>query len=329
MKIIEQSSENIDRNIDTAKLIEVCGRTCYKSEDKITDTSADVFVKGIAKRKHFSVLEHGTLVLKMPWPVFLDFKLFDHEAVKFLNMTGERQPSGRNIISGNLMAWFNCMKAMDTWDDNDHRMPHWYIAIMFKLWKCCQPAFEAFFGYSAKYRSYDSIVAGIFVVEESDMTASEKFLHAFRTVRFITNRGATHELVRHRPTSPSQESTRYVGYGGAEMQFIKPVWWNDKNLKLIPDEELTHRTFTEDELSTPEFHFLKGLSDTEFTYNQLLNDGWRPEQAREELPNALKTEIVVTANLKEWAHIFKMRTAKAAHPQIRALMIDCQKKMEV
>lgn len=132
--------------------------------------------------------------------------------------------------------------------------------------------------------------------------------HASASVLFITNRGVTHELVRHRIASFSQESTRYVKYDG-EMEFIRPVW-----MPLIPINE-----------DSPERIWLEAMQSAERGYQRLLDLGWRPEHAREVLPNSLKTEIVVTANLREWKHIFTLRTSKAAHPQIRALMIDCLK----
>lgn len=120
-------------------------------------------------------------------------------------------------------------------------------------------------------------------------------------VKFVTNRGVTHELVRHRLCSFAQESTRYVKYG-KNMKFIKPVWWEDS----------THITQT---------NFRDSLYFSSKYYCDLIDEGWAPQQAREVLPNALKTEIVVNANVREWRHIFTLRCAKAAHPQMRALMI--------
>jgi len=129
--------------------------------------------------------------------------------------------------------------------------------------------------------------------------------HVSASVRIITNRGVTHELVRHRLASFSQESTRYCNYGGKEMEFIRPVWWNS-----MPEDGLGQKIFIE------------ACEEDEYHYKQFIGCGWRPEQAREVLPNALKTEIVMTANLREWRHVFKLRTSKAAHPQMRALMLD-------
>ena len=127
--------------------------------------------------------------------------------------------------------------------------------------------------------------------------------HAGASVRFITNRGVTHELVRHRLCAFSQESTRYVRYDG-NMEFIQPVANTRADSYLV---------------------FKQSCEAAERAYQNLLSLGWRPEQAREVLPNALKTEIVVTTNLREWRHIFKLRTSKKAHPQIRALMLSCLK----
>lgn len=131
--------------------------------------------------------------------------------------------------------------------------------------------------------------------------------HVNITVRFITNRGVTHELVRHRLAAYSQESTRYCNYGGDDIVYITPVWWNDTS----PKQQQT---------------FISQLEHAELTYKELLRAGWSPQQAREVLPNALKTEIVVTANVREWRHILTLRCSKAAHPQIRELMLpllDC------
>ena len=135
--------------------------------------------------------------------------------------------------------------------------------------------------------------------------------HGIVTVRFITNRGVTHELVRHRLSSFSQESTRYVDYQN-EMEFIKPVWWDD------PDtNDYSRDTWKE------------SMMDAEHSYNSLREKGWRPEQAREVLPNSLKTEIVMTANLREWRHVFNLRCSNKAHPQIRELMRPCLKDFQL
>ena len=159
------------------------------------------------------------------------------------------------------------------------------------------------------YKSEDKIDLGSakkfvqMIVKRGHETVIE---HVNASVKFITNRGVTHELVRHRLCSFSQESTRYVCYDG-QMEFIRPVWWIENSA---------------DEFNAQD-DWQKAMEEAEHFYNLLLHKGWRPEQAREVLPNSLKTEIVTTANLREWRHIFKLRTSKAAHPQIRDLMKSC------
>ncbi len=131
--------------------------------------------------------------------------------------------------------------------------------------------------------------------------------HEKITVRFICDRGVTHELVRHRLASYSQESTRYCNYSndrfGNELTFIKPCFWN-----------------LDDENDKKKFEIWKdSIAFIEKQYNTLIKEGAKPEEARSILPNSLKTEIVVTMNLREWRHFFKLRTAAAAHPQIREI----------
>ena len=143
------------------------------------------------------------------------------------------------------------------------------------------------------------------------------------TVKFITNRGVTHEIVRHRPCSFAQESTRYVKYGSDHMEFIQPVWLEDITGSYGTDEmlDVLLGSLKENE-DTAKNLFITSCFASSNAYEGLMKNGWRPEQAREVLPNALKTEIAVKANVRQWLHMFKLRTSKAAHPQIRALMIE-------
>lgn len=143
--------------------------------------------------------------------------------------------------------------------------------------------------------------------------------HEKVTVRFICDRGVTHELVRHRIASYSQESTRYCNYAqdkfGSELTFIKPCFWEEGK----DDDKIALWT--------------KTMETVEKTYNEMIALGARPEEARSILPNSLKTEIVVTMNMREWRHYFKLRTSAAAHPQIReiscALLAEFKEKLPV
>lgn len=281
MKIIEQSHEIINRNQDPLKLIEICARTCYKSEDKITDTSARSMVKMLLNKKHLSTIEHATVALKVPITLYNRVKRLDDGFLKFTKNTQK----SRYIISGNYRAFYEFFgKYKYDYDD---------IRYLESFLHCnCPEIFEK-----------DESIQRIFYIDEiheSEMTTEEKKVHAYRTVKFITSRSVTHELVRHRPCSFSQESQRYVRYDG-NMEFIKPVW-----------------------LKGEQRYFIWACENAEESYYDLLNVGWKPEQAREVLPNSTKTEIIVTCNLTEWLHIFKLRTSKQAHPQIKSLMQGCQ-----
>jgi thymidylate synthase (FAD) len=132
--------------------------------------------------------------------------------------------------------------------------------------------------------------------------------HASITVLFVMDRGVSHEIVRHRLCAFSQESTRYCNYGkSGEVTFIRPIWWGSD-----PDQSLIdlYRWNT----------WYRAMELAEFAYLELLRYGAKPEQARSVLPNSLKTEIVVTANLRQWRHILEQRTAPQAHPQMRQVI---------
>lgn len=127
--------------------------------------------------------------------------------------------------------------------------------------------------------------------------------HGVATMKFITDRGITHELVRHRIASFSQESTRYVNYtkgnhGKGDIQFVLPLDLNAEQRAL----------------------FLEAYESDQNYYNRAIGMGCTPQQARDLLPTGLKTEIVMTANFREWKHVFDLRTAPAAHPKMRVLM---------
>lgn len=131
--------------------------------------------------------------------------------------------------------------------------------------------------------------------------------HEKITVRFICNRGISHELVRHRIAAYTQESTRYCNYSG-KIQFIKPLFFKE---------------------GTPAFKlWYQSCQQAAENYEKLVKMGKRPEEAREVLTHSLKTEIVTTYNIRQWRHVFEMRCQKAAHPQIRELMVPLLKEFQ-
>ena len=162
------------------------------------------------------------------------------------------------------------------------------------------------------YKSEGAIgqeTAGPFVAKICNVFKHESVIeHSILTVKFICDRGVTHEMVRHRLAAYSQESTRYCNYSkdkfGKEITVIKPLFF--------------------DEGSKAFSLWKKGCEDAEIAYFSLIELGCSAQEARSVLPNSLKTEIVITANWREWRHILKLRCSDKAHPQIREVMIPLQ-----
>ncbi len=131
--------------------------------------------------------------------------------------------------------------------------------------------------------------------------------HSFLSIRFICDRGVSHELVRHRLASFAQESTRYCNYSqdkfGNELTFIKPLFWDKDSFEYT--------------------RWLNVCKTAEDEYFRLLSQpGVTPQEARAVLPNSIKTEVVMSTNYREWRHFFKLRAARAtgpAHPQMEEI----------
>lgn len=161
-------------------------------------------------------------------------------------------------------------------------------------------------GIRTAYKSEDRIEEGSdrkIIGHVKSLKHESTLEHGVITVKFITDRGVTHELVRHRICSFTQESTRYCNYGkgkfGSEITVIEPFFYKN----------------------TPHYAiWADACQYAENTYLKMLQNGAKPQEARSILPNSLKTEIVVTANVREWRTIIGLRTSKEAHPQIRQIM---------
>jgi len=163
------------------------------------------------------------------------------------------------------------------------------------------------------YKSEDLITpesAPRFVKMLKDRNHESVLEHTILSVRFVTDRGVSHELVRHRLASFTQESTRFCNYSkdkfGSELTFIRPVWADEFQIRSMTGAF---------------FIWYQAVREAENFYFDLLHKDWTPQQARTVLPNSLKTEIVITTNWREWKHILQLRAiSKAAHPQMRDLM---------
>ena len=181
------------------------------------------------------------------------------------------------------------------------------------------------------YKSQDKIAKGTastFVggIVKRDHTAMIEF--ADLTVRFVTQRAVSHEMVRMRLCSFAQESQRYVSYGtdkeNQQITVIRPHWCDPS---LIPEEVSAQYNY--DPLDGgKEFLWLLACRNAEVSYRALLKRGVLPQDARDVLPNSTRTEIVVKANLREWRHIFQLRAVeKAAHPEYRRVCVPLYLQM--
>ena len=277
MKIIKPSVEffgALPTDYENAlRFIEKAGRTCYKSEDKITDDSAEKFVKKLINAKpypHLAMIEHSNFVIKNSlnyWPI-------NHDINKFLK---DLYYKDCWYIGGNLRAWFEHCKQTGFTSE-------------------CEPF------YAAYGELFNLQMPDCFEMKWETCPHDEipKELHRY-SAKFICDRGVSHELVRHRPCSFAQESTRYVNYCGKDMEFVEPAGYENWSL----DAKTT---------------FAASCEYAEFSYGQMINYSLKPQQARAVLPNALKTEIVVTADAAEWQHIKNLRTASGAHPDMQRVM---------
>ena len=159
--------------------------------------------------------------------------------------------------------------------------------------------------YKTEHKIFENKISESFIrgkIERGHLSVVE---HSMVTVKFVVDRGVSHEIVRHRLASYSQESTRYCNYAndrfGEEITVIKPCFWevNSGEYKL----------------------WYSAMSEAENNYFMLFYSGATPQEARSVLPNSLKTELIMTANFREWRHFFSLRTSKATHPQMREVTI--------
>ena len=293
MKLIKPSFEIMQYDSNPLKQIELVARNCYKSEDKITDNSAEVFVKKLYDRGHHAMLEFYPLY-------FLCDYDYANTLLKINNLPD---------INGDLMIY---NKVSEPFTQVSCNLRTVIMISKYNGWLAgavadTYPSLKSFFTV-IRYNYPANSNPCVLVPSER----VEDFLK-YLTVRIICDRGVTHELVRHRKCSFAQESTRYCNYGKGDVTFIIPEWLESYN----ESQEVPH----------PYLVWYDSMQDSEIAYKQLLDEGWSPQQARSILPNSLKTEIIIQAKLSEWKHIFEQRCAKGAHPQMREVMIPLQEEV--
>ena len=289
MKLIKPSFEILEQgfSIDAIyKHIELCGRTCYKSVDKITEDSAKPFVNRMINSKHYAMLEHGTVYLKIPYNML---HRMTHPGLcsKYINNPYTR--------CSELQEYVDCLGCF-----NQTIMD--YLLVTTNLRVIIENGWE----------------------KDLEYICEPYLNHVKRyTVRFICNRQVSHEFVRHRAFSFAQESTRYCNYTkdkfDGELTFIQPCWINEE---YVPEKYNYSKQFV---------MLTEMLENVESTYNFMINSGWKPQQAATVLPNALKTELIMTGFADEtgWKHFFDLRakgTTGAPHPQAKELAESLMKE---
>lgn len=293
MKLIQQSFEILEQTdfslIGIKKFIERCGRVCYKSEDRITDTSYEKFVNMLVKRDHARPLEFGTVHLKMILP---DFKEFIHSLL--------------------IIGMFN-----NIWIKYAYKGDIVYI--------------------TTNYRYYLDIIKYFPNVKEYFTEEDNEYYPKRYTVHFITSRGIMDEFRTHVGLSHLAESTRFCSYNkdkfGNEITFIIPNWIKLKYDYVSTDnvgnneiyvDGVEQDWYNEEDETTKEF--LYSIQDAENTYINLLRKGCTPQQAREVLPLAVKSELISCGFEDVWNNFFYRRCAKDAHPMAREIATKVRDK---
>ena len=294
MKIIRAGFELLPRNEERGNLnvIELAGRTCYKSEDKIAEGSSEKFAKGIMAHGHEAMMEHGDMIFQVDDPHIIDNVSEGLQMLKdrglgcpMLEMT-RRNGKRRCIVSGNIRAWRELFATSS--------LAGAYFIGHF------DPLYVKGFKFFDEDVPPDERVHQIRYADLKDY--GEKLAHHRETVRFTIDRGISHEFVRHRVFSFAQESTRYCNYSkgkfGSELTFIEPCYLGE---------------------GTKAYEFWeRACVLAEDKYFELLEYGLQPQEARAVLPNSVKTELVMTGNLRAWMHFFNLRARQLsgkAHPQ--------------
>ena len=311
MKLIEPSVQLIKQEgllEGMYKHIELCGRTCYKSEDKITENSAEEFVKRMIASNHTAMLEHGT--------VYLTLSICPTNRNKIVHFSWYYDNAEANFYE--VFSYVQSIFMFNPYTKvNIHTIEHTGVTTMYittNLRVILENKFED--------------IMNEFITEPT-------IYHTPRiTLKFTTNIGVTREGNRMRANSIAEESTRYCDYSKDKfdnsIKFTLPTWINPNETEILAcrDAETESRLYSNiiENIDGEEYNwnaidwYLYALSTSAFAYKQLRKLGWSPQQAREVLPLATKSDVVYTAFPHQWRHFFDLRmfgTTGAPHPNMK------------
>lgn len=302
MKLIKQSFEILEQKDFTLKgikqFIERCGRVCYKSEDRITDTSYEKFVGMLESRDHSRPLEFGTVHLKMPYGIF-------------------------NYIAGLCISrgFWNSYWIKHNIDFNPHKdfsNKDVYITTNYRYYKALRTL-----------NSLCHIDVEKFLDENDNSLYPKRY-----TVHMILSRGVMDEFRTHVGLSHLAESTRYCNYSkdkfDNELTFILPTWlkWREGRIITCEDNVDHDRYVAEVDDDGTLRDFLSSMLHAEKRYLSLIDKGWKPQQAREVLPLSVKSELISCGFADAWSNFFYRRCANDAHPMAREIAVPLQEKFK-
>lgn len=318
------------------KKIERIARICYKSEDRITEGSDFQMIKSLVSRKHMAMMEHADVCIEVDAATYdfmetmqglitkhirkndkeskrcyLRFSKYFIESEKLNNNAHVYAPA-RRLISGNMRAWAETFEELEQMDS---LMPEICTAVVDAAGGNTGALYQ-FYGHGSdmSHQEFfkDKKIEVNIVNDFSLLSKEERMLHETLTILFTCDRGITHELVRMRECSFAQESTRYCNYGiqakhNGEIMVINPCFFEDGTEAYYEWEQ--------------------AMIDAEKHYLRLTRDLKVPaQQARSVLPHSTKVDIAMTANLREWKHIFELRACDSTgpcHPQMSEIMRPC------
>lgn len=345
MRIINASYQIIDEP-NVTKKIERVARVCYKSEDKIGEGTDLKMVKSLIARQHTAMLEHAHVALVVTRADYNYIKQVmqtmqeqchdDSEPKKCYlrttyhstyeannNFEGIISSGQRYVVSGNIRAWHDYFNFAVTYG----------YGIQKSVFETVNTAVNNIFDHFAsgvgvadgcKYFFKDEESNVRLVTDYSKLSNAERMVHETLSVLFTVDRGVTHEMVRHRDCSFAQESTRYCNYSldkyDEEITVIEPCFFAKPDGITLPPEDWAEKYGA----------WKRACEEGEHSYFRLLDAKATPQQARDVLPTSTKADIVMTAPLYEWKHIFNLRACDStgpAHPQIKEVMIPCLKEV--
>lgn len=303
MKIVEPLAREIyDSN--PMKHIEVIGRICYKSEDKITATSAAPFIKRLADNKHGAMLEHFIFIVRMPFGIGYPLMAISPQYIECTS-----RADGTIVVSGSARAFMDTLTALDDGYYDD------LLEVISVTREGVIVALMATIKHLVWYYGCDELFACQYapceqpqfkVLTNNDLICDKEIMrHGWHSVLFRHDRGFTHELVRMRPASFAQESTRYCNYNNADhVEFIQPF------------------KFSMGLVTNAIWSFAMGAAET--AYKMLTGEQKEsPQWARGVLPQSVKADIVMTTRNWHWQHTLNLRyvgTTGAPHPQMKEAM---------